>query len=143
MAEPVYALECAYVHSIHGVITLSHRDSISLIQTSQRSSRTSLRFDRKGALRGELTNIYTSHPVMTLWITMLGHSFQRLHMHTPLQYGLITCSLTKSLSAQILTGLYTRKKMKCVWFHHINVLLSYTIPNLLQNTCRLHKRDPA
>ena len=78
---------------IHGVITLSHRGFISLIQTSQRSSRTSLRFDRKGALRGELTKIesqYTSHPVMTLWITMLGHSFQSLHMHTPLQCGLIT-----------------------------------------------------
>ena len=76
---------------IHGVITLSHRDFISLIQTSQRSSRTSLRF---GALRGELTKIesqYTSHPVMTLWITMLGHSFQSLHVHTSLQYGFITC----------------------------------------------------
>ena len=89
MAEPLSEHTYIACSLIHGAITLSHR---GFIQTSQRSSRTSLRFNRKGALRGELTKIesrYTSHPVMTLWITMLAHSFQSLHMHTPLQCGLI------------------------------------------------------
>ena len=94
---------------IHGVITLSHRGFISLIETSQRSSRTSLRFDRKGALRGELTKMesqYTSHPVMDL----VDHHVRPFLSEPTHAYTLTVwidnayCSLMKSLSAQILTG---------------------------------------